>query len=92
MSIATTASHSHFAGRPAAGAPGDAWGVAPAVACVDASLGAPAGEPGGEGSGAVPAAGRSGPMDFMWCLRGSLQGPWLGLARRRLPGSRRAIL
>ena len=94
MSIATTASHSHFDGRPAAEASGDAPVVVPSLVRADASCGAPGRAPGGEGegSGDVPAVGRPGPVEFMWYLRRSLQGQWLGLARRRLPGSCRAIL
>ena len=80
MSIATTASHSHFVWRVVAGAPGEGLAAAP----VEAS--------GGEAAGAVREGGRSGPLDFMCCVRRSLQGEWLGLARRRLSGARHAIL
>ena len=84
MSIATTASHSHFVWRVVAGAPVEALAAAPVEEPVGAS--------GGAAAGAVREGGRSGPLDFMWCVRRSLQGEWLGLARRRLSGSRRTIL
>ena len=78
MSIATTASHSHFVWRVVAEAPGEALAAAPVEEPVEA--------PGGEAAGAVREGGRSGPLDFMWYVRRSLQGEWLGAGPSPLVG------